>query len=254
MKETELKEKALFLSKYASVLWGSGVHTSRIIRNAKRIGDALGIEVKIAGFHKSLILSVVDRQTNEIFNVLEEVPHLPISFEINRNLSQLSWEAFDEKLSFEEITSRYAQLIAKAKLHPVVVLLLSSFANASFCALFGGDWFSMLVVFSAKFIGMFVKQQMLANKHNPFVTFASCAFIASLVASTSFIFKTTSETALATSVLFLIPGVPLINGFIDIMEGHILTGSARLINAFLLILSVAIGMSVTIILIKDSLL
>jgi uncharacterized membrane protein YjjP (DUF1212 family) len=253
MKETKLKEKALFLSKYASTLWGSGVHTSRVIRNTKRIGEALGIEVKIAGFHKSLILSVIDKQTDERFNVLEEIPHYPISFEINKNLSQLSWEAYDEKLSFDEINERYTLLAAKEKMHPVAVLLLTSFANASFCALFGGDWFSMLIVFSATIIGMFIKQQMLANKQNQFLTFAFCSFIASLVASTSFIFKTTSETALATSVLFLIPGVPLINGFIDIMEGHILTGSARLINAFLLVLSIAIGMSVTILLIKDSL-
>jgi len=254
MEGVGLKEKALFLSQYASTLWGSGVHTSRTIRNTKRIGDALGIDVKIAGFHKSLILSVIDKETDERFNVLEEIPHYPVSFEINRSLSQLSWDALDDKLSLSEISSRYAALVAKAGIHPVVVLLLASLANGAFCALFGGDGLSMAIVFFATLIGMFVKQQMVARKYNQFLTFIFCSFLASLVASVSFMFKTTSEIALATSVLFLIPGVPLINGFVDIMEGHILTGSARLINAFLLVFSIAIGLSLTIFLIKDSLL
>jgi uncharacterized membrane protein YjjP (DUF1212 family) len=55
-------------------------------------------------------------------------------------------------------------------------------------------------------------------------------------------------------VLYLIPGVPLINGVIDIVEGHTLTGISRLTNALLLIFSVAIGMSMTLLLVRDSLL
>jgi uncharacterized membrane protein YjjP (DUF1212 family) len=56
----------------------------------------------------------------------------------------------------------------------------------------------------------------------------------------------TAEVALATSVLFLIPGVPLINGFIDIVEGHILNGFSRLTEGALLVLCIAVGLAVTI--------
>ena len=48
--------------------------------------------------------------------------------------------------------------------------------------------------------------------------------MASLCASAALRFDCTAETALATSVLFLVPGVPLINGVIDIVEGHVLIG------------------------------
>ena len=58
----------------------------------------------------------------------------------------------------------------------------------------------------------------------------------------------------ATSVLFLVPGVPLINGVIDIVEGHILIGCSRLINALLLIICIAIGLSATLLMVKDGLL
>ena len=78
--------------------------------------------------------------------------------------------------------------------------------------------------------------------------------VASLCASTALIFDTTSEIALATSVLYLVPGVPLINGVIDIVEGYILSGFARLVQASLLIVCIAIGLSFTLLLVKDSLL
>lgn len=248
-----LKDRALFLSDYASVLMGSGVHTSRVIRNTKRIGDAMEIDVKISNLHRSLILSATNRETEENYNSLAEIPHYPISFEINTNLSALSWQAYDEELSFDEIKKRYTQLISKPKLHSFVILILSSLANASFCALFGGDFFSIGIVFSATLTGMFAKQQLLKKGVNTFLTFIISAFIASIMATTSIIFETTSDVAVATSVLFLIPGVPLINGFMDIMEGHVITGSARLINALLLIICIGIGLSGTIMLVKNNL-
>ena len=67
-------------------------------------------------------------------------------------------------------------------------------------------------------------------------------------------FDCTAETALATSVLYLVPGVPLINGVIDIVEGHVLIGCSRLIGALLLILCIAVGLSVTLLMVKGSLL
>ena len=60
--------------------------------------------------------------------------------------------------------------------------------------------------------------------------------------------------ALATSVLYLVPGVPLLNGVIDIVEGYVTTGVCRLIQALLLVLCIAIGLSVTLMLVRDGLL
>ena len=95
---------------------------------------------------------------------------------------------------------------------------------------------------------------MQAKGFNHYVIFIASAFAASMYASVAMIFDTTSEVAIATSVLYLIPGVPLINGVIDIVEGHILIGFSRLINALLLIICIAIGLSATLLMVKNSLL
>jgi uncharacterized membrane protein YjjP (DUF1212 family) len=113
----------------------------------------------------------------------------------------------------------------------------------------------MAIVFSATLVGLYLKQAMLKKGINTYMVFITSAFIASLCASMTLMFKgITSSTALATSVLYLVPGVPLINGVIDIVEGHVLTGFARLTEAALLIICIAIGLSFTLFMVKDSLL
>lgn len=242
-----------FIAEYSAHLMGAGVHTSRVVRNSKRIGEAFDVEVKLGVFHKNIILTLIDKNTQETCNEVVDIPAHPISFEHNSELSALSWEAFDKHLSLEELTKKYKKIVSAPMIHPLFVLILVGFANASFCKLFGGDLISMGIVCSATMTGLYLKQQMQRKKINHYVIFIVCAFVASLCASTSLIFDTTSEIAMATSVLYLVPGVPLINGVIDVVEGYILTGFARLTEASLLIISIAIGLSFTLLMVKNNL-
>ena len=240
-----------FIAEYSAHLMGAGVHTSRVVRNSKRLGEAFGLDVKLGVFHKNIILTIIDKETNEACNEVIDIPAHPISFEHNSELSALSWEAVDHHLSLEEL--KYKKIISAPMMHPLFVLILVGFANASFCKLFGGDLISMGIVFSATLTGLYLKQQMQKKKMNHYIIFIVSAFVASLCASTALIFDTTSEIALATSVLYLVPGVPLINGVIDVVEGYVLTGFARLTEASLLIVSIAIGLSFTLLMVKNSL-
>ena len=182
------------------------------------------------------------------------IPALPVSFERNSDLSALSWDALDERLPLAEVRRRFGELIDKPRIDPIFVLLTVGLANASFCRLFGGDWTAIGIVFTATLVGYAVKQRMQAHGVNHFLIFIGSAFTASLCASAALRFDCTAEIALATSPLFLVPGVPLINGVIDIVEGHILIGFSRLINALLLIICIAVGLAATLLMVKDSLL
>ena len=195
--QQELCDILGFIAEYATYQLGSGVHTSRVIRNAQRIGEALGVDVQLSSFQKSTILTVLDLGSGESATRVVAIPSLPISFERNSDLSALSWDALDEGLSLDEIRSRYRTLVDKPRMDPI---------------------------------------------------------FASLCATAALRFDCTAEITLATSPLFLVPGVPLINGVIDIMEGHVLMGVSRLVNAMLLIVCIAVGLSATLLMVKDSLL
>lgn len=250
--ETSL-QRAKFVAEYTAHLMGCGIHTSRVIRNTKRIGEALGFDVKISVFQKSIILTILDNDSQHTFSEVIEIPALLISFKHNSELSALSWGAVDNQLSFEQIKEEYHQIISAPRMNAFLLLLLVGLANASFCRLFKGDWLSVLIVFLATIVGFLVRTQLNKKGVNHYIIFIVSAFTASLFSATALYFNTTSNIALATSVLYLIPGVPLINGVIDIVEGHTLTGISRLANALLLIICIAIGLSFTLILFKGSL-
>lgn len=208
----------------------------------------------MSSFQKSIIITVHDERSGEVVTRVVKIPALPISFERNSDLSALSWDAVDEHLSLTDLRDRYGELIANPRMDPIFVLLTVGLANASFCRLFGGDWTAVGIVFTSTLVGFSTRQWMQAHAVNHFLVFILSAFLASLCASSALGFDCTAEVAIATSPLFLVPGVPLINGVIDIVEGHILIGCSRLINALLLIVCIAVGLSATLMIVKNSLL
>ena len=107
--QQELCDILGFIAEYATYQLGSGVHTSRVIRNAQRIGEALGVDVQLSSFQKSTILTVLDTVSGESATRVVAIPSLPISFERNSDLSALSWDALDEGLSLRSaaVTGRW---------------------------------------------------------------------------------------------------------------------------------------------------
>lgn len=250
-----LSEIADFIARYLSYMLGAGVHTSRVVRNSKRIGGALGVDVSVHTSQKTATLTVSGKDNGLHDTRIVDIPPFPISFEWNADLSALSWAAHDEEMSLDAIRHKFDELVSKPKMNPIFVLFMASLANASFCRLFGGDIWAMLITFTATMVGFFTRQHLTRKKVNHYIVFIASAFVASICASTALALGIdTAEIALATSVLYLVPGVPLINGVIDITDGHIQIGISRLVNAFMLIICIAIGMSVTLMLVKDSLL
>ena len=116
-----------FIAEYSAHLMGAGVHTSRVVRNTKRMGEAFGLDVKLSVFHRNIILTIIDKETNEACNEVIDIPAHPISFEHNSELSALSWESFvigrierqiqknyfcsADTLSFRVIISRICQCV-----------------------------------------------------------------------------------------------------------------------------------------------
>ena len=225
--QRELHDTLDFIATYASYLLGSGVHTSRVFRNSQRLGASQGIDIQLSSSLKNIILTARDTEGGDALTRVVGIPALPISFERNSDLSALSWDAVDEKLSLDEIRQRFDRLIDKPRMDPI---------------------------FTATLVGFAAKQRMQAHGLNHYLIVIAAAFIASLCASAALRFDCTAQIALATSPLFLVPGVPLINGVIDIVEGHVLVGVSRLINALLLIVCIAIGLGATLLMVKDSLL
>lgn len=249
----ELTQIMNFVADYATVQLGSGVHTSRVIRNTHRIGEALEVDINISTFQRSAVISLNDAADEEQLTRVVPIPALPISFRMNSDLSALSWDAVDGRLGLEEMRKRFEAAKSEQSLPTWIVTITVGLANASFCRLFGGDGVAMAIVFLATLVGFTIKNWLSARNVANYIVIAVASLVASAVASSSLLFPCNANIAIATSPLFLIPGVPLINGFIDIVEGYTLMGVSRLVNALILIICIAVGLSVTLIIVKNQL-
>ena len=114
----------------------------------------------------------------------------------------------------------------------------------------------MLFVFLSTLIGFYARQEL--NKRHTYhyfvvlVASALSSMTAGLLILTGL--SSTPQIALSTSVLYLIPGVPIINGIMDFFDGYMMNGISRLMNALFIVGSIAIGVSVTVILLNQNIL
>lgn len=244
-KKPTIEQTAVLLIDIASALMSSGAHTMRIIQNVSRMAETFGYDLDLSVFQMSIMMTITSKEDpSKLLTHVKKIKPLLLNFTIVSELSALSWETYDKKLPLETVKVDFQQILAQKRMSKWLVLILVSFANAAFYGLFGGDIYAIGLVFIATLVGFFLRQRMIYRNINHLVVFTTSAFAASLLAGMGYVLQlgSTPEIALATSVLYLIPGVPLINSILDILEGHILTGIARLVNATSLIVCIAIGL------------
>ena len=237
-----------FLRTFCAALLGLGAQTARVDRNAARIAGAFGFAVDLAVFPKHLMLSVTSADGRERRTSVGSIRAGAPDFQKVAGLNALGWSIVDERLSLEEARRRLnAILSGQSYYHPACVRLMVACANAAFCRLFEGDATSMVLVFAATLAGFYLRQFLARWRVDSKIVFFCCAFGASLLAAPGVLFHwgSTPQTGLAASVLFLIPGIPLINAMLDIMDGHVLMGFSRAVQASILIVCIALGLALT---------
>ncbi|MBN2730389.1 MAG: threonine/serine exporter family protein [Bacteroidales bacterium] len=246
--ETDILEVSDLLLDLAITLMASGAHTSRVVRNVARAAESFGYSTDLTVFQMSVLMTLTRlNDSNVRHTAIRKIKPMALNFRTISNLSALTWSAYDNKLPLEELKEEFNDILNTPRMSRWLVLFLVACANAAFCRLFTGDIYAMLFVFAGTLVAFFMRQEMLHRHINHFVVFITCAFVSSMIAGISYKLNigTTPDVALATSVLFLIPGVPMINSIIDILEGHVLAGTSRLINATNLIICIALGLFIT---------
>ncbi|MFT3869392.1 MAG: threonine/serine exporter family protein [Nibricoccus sp.] len=98
------------------------------------------------------------------------------------------------------------------------------------------DWKGLGLTFLASSAAMLTRQLFAARHFNPLVNFFVSAFVATSIAGQGVIYKLGPhpKIAMASCVLLLVPGFPMINSVSDMVKGYINTGLSRGMMAVLL--------------------
>ncbi len=244
----QIQELTNFLSEYTAKMLSIGTYTARIERCVRRIADAYDYEASLMIFVRHFIISVMDPADNSIRRTYVKTgAAAQISFDLISELSALSWEIYDEKIPFARAKAAFAEILASQKKSFAKTLVLLSVANAAFCELFGGDGGAMALVFAATAFGICARYLLSKLKINLKIQYIAVSFAVSFIVSLGarYGLSATPDIAVGSSILFLIPGVWLINSVFDILNENMLVGISRGLNTGLLIICIAIGLFLT---------
>jgi Uncharacterized conserved protein len=249
--QIDADEMANFILDVGVFLMASGAHSGRVWRNCKRIADYWGFHININPTFTGVLLSVWDEKDKKnAVTRFKAAPAKAIQLATLTQISHLSWDISHGKINFDEACSRMEKIKHYPHYHYWSIAVAVGISCACLCYLAGGNLIDAGIALIGALAGSVARHLVLKKQFNQFFAFIMAAFVTTLITGLDTIFKigTAPEITLATGVLYLVPGVPLINSVIDLLEGFFPASIARSLFAASVLSCIAVGMTLAILL------
>lgn len=237
----EVNELALWAGQ---MLLQHGAETERIERSVHRIGTALGCDWLDVLVSPNGVM-VTTSSGGEFRTRLRRVVHIGVNMAVLDEISHLTHRIERGQLHLPDVRPELERISRMgSQYNRWLIALVVGLACAAFSQLAGGDTAAFFITLAASGTAMAARQEMTRRHFNLILTVAVTAFVAGLIASAGAVLRLTAtpDDALASSVLLLVPGVPLINAAEDLIKGHMVTGIVRGLTGVLISLAIALGL------------
>jgi uncharacterized membrane protein YjjP (DUF1212 family) len=218
----------------------AGGYTARTDMLMKRVALALGADKADPAITATLVgLTVTKNDWSR--TAFRSAVFAGVNFSELTELSRLAKDA--EGKTAEEVRTELDTIKATSKRYGLgTVIPAVGVGSASLAALFGADPAGMLITGVAGAIGALLRAWLMKRHFKPFVFSLFCAFLSVAIVMVLRDFTNTVQPALAASVLYLVPGVPLLNGTADLLTGYYLNGLVRLTMSSVVFVGASVGL------------
>jgi len=250
-KNIKANEVAEFILDAGVFLMASGAHSGRVWRNCRRIAEHWGYRMNFNPTFTGILVSVWnDKDSENAVTRYKTAPPNSVHLETLTEISHLSWKIADGEIEYDDASLELEAIKHKAHYPFWLVALAVGISCGCLCTLAGGSPVDAALAFCGASVGSIARYFILKKQFNQFLSIIIASAITTLIAGTDTIFGLgrAPEMTLATSVLYLIPGVPLINSVIDLLEGYFSASIARSLFAASIISCIAVGMTLSIML------
>lgn len=223
------------------MLLAHGAESTLIGDLTKRLGIACGMsEVEVSLSASSIIVTTV--MNEKCMTTVRRSPDRGINMQVVTDIQHICIMLEHNVIDYR-LAQRRLDKIKPMRYNRWLVLIMIGLSCAAFARLAGGDYLVCFITFCASSCGMFVRQEIGHRNFNPLVNFAVTAFVTTVISSQAVIHQLGNApfTAMASSVLMLVPGFPLINSVADMLKGYINMGIARFFMASLLTFATCLG-------------
>ncbi len=230
------------IAQAGQLLLAHGAESALVGDIMRRFGTASGMseEVEVSLSASSLVVATVHNE-NCITTVRRSADR-GINMHVVSQVQQICILLEKGTIGFDEARQKLSSISHKRYNRWLVVVLIG-FSCASFAHFAGGDWTVYFMTCLASAGGMIVRQELGHRHYNPMLNFAVTAFVTSVISAQAIAFGLGNkpELVMASSVLMLVPGYPLINSAADMVKGYTTMGISRFVKASLLTLATCLG-------------
>jgi uncharacterized membrane protein YjjP (DUF1212 family) len=240
----QLEPMAMTALEAGRMLMEAGANGGSIERIVTAVANGLGAErVDLRIGYASLAITIRVGQCG--ITRMCKVGHHGVNQRLEGELWNLARGVSLGQLTPEQTRQSLARLAKETPRHrPSLVALSVGVACAAFGRLLGVDWLAIGPVLLAATAGQYLRARLLARNVNVFLCTTLVSFLSATAAGVGARWAGTETfaAAMVASILFLVPGVPVVNAQSDILQGRPTLGSARLGTVVMTLIFMAAGL------------
>jgi uncharacterized membrane protein YjjP (DUF1212 family) len=224
----------------------NGADTGQVETDVERFALAFGCTAQLTVNYETLLLTLVagDHFRTKIG---KRVPAMGVGMAALAAIDALMGRITSGQCRLQEVRPAL-EAVEHGKPHynRWLVVIALGLTAASLSRLFGGDWPAFWISWLGGAVGTWLRQEMGRRHANPFAVPFAAATLSGIVGGVGVLMgvSATPTLCLVAPGMIIVPGVPLINGFQDIIRNHMTLGLGRLGFSVLVTSAIAFGLFV----------
>jgi uncharacterized membrane protein YjjP (DUF1212 family) len=236
-------ERANLVLAFTKVLYVNGQATEQTVNAAERLGRALGLPAAITPRWGELQLVSKGKDGTLIAQAAAD----PTGVEMDRVASAM--RAIDDIASGRLVPDAADKTINEISRSPPTPAWLFAFAAAAgavaLAVIFGVEHISAAaLIFVSAGVGALLRRALSRLSANPFLQPFCAAALAGVIGAVAVRWNLSSSLRLVAvcPCMVLVPGPHFLNGALDLINGRMALGGARLIYAALIVVAISVGL------------
>jgi len=238
-----LEERSNLVLAFARVLYVNGQSTDQTLTAAARLGDTLGLRAKIMPRWGELQLQAGDGDARLISAVVADPTGIDMDRVASamRAIEQIGAGRLAPPAAMEAINA-----ISRAPPAQTWLFALAAAAGAvALAVLFGVQHLpAAVLIFVSAAAGAILRRSLAQHSANVFLQPFCAALLAGVIGALAVRYQLSSSLRLVAvcPCMVLVPGPHVLNGALDLINGRVHLGAARLIYAGLVIVAISTGL------------
>jgi uncharacterized membrane protein YjjP (DUF1212 family) len=237
------EERSNLILTFSRVLYINGESTYQTLRAAERVSHCLGSRVTIFPHWGELEVQTEDTDGR----LISSIEAAPAAVDMGRVASTLRAveELCDGRLATANAMERISTIAQKPAAPTWMFTLAAAVGAVALAVLFGVQHLTAAaLIFGSAAVGAVLRRTLARYSTNIFVQPFGAALVAGVVGALAVRYELSSSLRLVAvcPCMVLVPGPHFLNGVLDLIKGRVNLGSARLIYAVLIVVTVSTGL------------